>query len=46
MDLKWNTLIFQLYKNKIVLNTNELENKIRYEIEKVNEEKIIFIIRN
>ena len=34
IDLKWNTLIFQLYNNKIVLNTNELENKIRAEIEK------------
>ena len=42
-DLKWNTLIFQLYNNKIVLNTNELENKIRAEIEKVNEERIFLL---
>ena len=42
-DLKWNTLIFQLYNNKIVLNTNELENKIRVEIEKVNEERIFLL---
>ena len=27
IDLKWTTLIFQLYKNKIVLNKNEMENK-------------------
>ena len=39
IDLKWNTLIFQLYKNKVVLNTNEMENKIRYEMEKVKEEE-------
>ena len=42
-DLKWNTLIFQLYNNKIVLNTNELENKIRAEIEKVNEERMFLL---
>ena len=43
IDLKWNTLIFQLYNNKIVLNTNELENKIKAEIEKVNEEKMFLL---
>ena len=43
IDLKWNTLIFQLYNNKIVLNTNELENKIRAEIEKVSEEKMFLL---
>ena len=43
IDLKWNTLIFQLYSNKIVLNTNELENKIRAEIEKVSEEKMFLL---
>jgi len=42
-DLRWNTLIFQLYNNKIVLNTNELENKIRVEIEKVNEERMFLL---
>jgi len=43
IDLKWNTLIFQLYNNKIVLNTNELENKVRAEIEKVTEERIFLL---
>ena len=36
-------LNFQLYNNKIVLNTNELENKIRAEIEKVNEERTFLL---
>ena len=27
-DLKWNYMIFQIYKNKISLNTAEIENKI------------------
>ena len=43
IDLKWNTLIFQLYKNKIVLNTNELEDKIKTEIENA-EEKRLFLL--
>ncbi len=43
IDLKWNTLIFQLYNNKVVLNTNELENKIRAEIEKTNEKKVFLL---
>ena len=42
-DLKWNTLIFQLYNNKVVLNTNELENKIRAEIEKTNEKRMFLL---
>ena len=33
-DLKWNTVIFKLYKNKIALNTIEIENKINSELEK------------
>ena len=28
-DLKWNYMIFQIYKNKISLNTAEIENKIQ-----------------
>ena len=40
IDLKWNTLIFQLYKNKVVLNTNEMENKIRYEMENIKERRM------
>ena len=28
VDLKWNYMIFQMYKNKISLNTIEIENKI------------------
>ena len=43
IDLKWNTLIFRLYNNKVVLNTNELENKIRTEIEKVNEKRVFLL---
>tara|TARA_B100000029_G_scaffold310436_1_gene302959 strand:+ start:4493 stop:5425 length:933 start_codon:yes stop_codon:yes gene_type:complete len=33
IDLKWNTLIFDLYKNKVVLNMNEIKEKITSEIE-------------
>tara|TARA_Y100001958_G_scaffold149467_1_gene132164 strand:+ start:671 stop:1612 length:942 start_codon:yes stop_codon:yes gene_type:complete len=43
IDLRWNTLIFQLYKNKIVLNTNELEDKIRIEIENTDEKRLFLI---
>ena len=35
-DLKWNTLIFELYKNKVVINMNEIEEKINSEIEKAD----------
>ena len=49
-DLKWNSMIFQLYKNKISLNTIEIENKINLELEnledKNDEEKIEMIKRN
>ena len=47
-DLKWNTLIFQLYKNKISLNTVEMENKINLELENLedkNDEKKIEMIK-
>ncbi len=39
VDLKWNSLIFQLYKNKIVLNMAEIENKIKTEIENTTSSK-------
>ena len=32
-DLKWNYMIFQIYKNKISLNTAEIENKIQIKVE-------------
>lgn len=34
IDLKWNTAIYELYKNKISLNTLEIEDKIKSELEK------------
>ena len=43
IDLKWNTLIFQLYKNKVVLNSNEMENKIRYEIDNIKERRLFLL---
>mgnify|MGYP001224600043 FL=1 len=39
IDLKWNSLIFELYKNKVVLNMNEVEEKINYEIQKLEANK-------
>ena len=36
IDLKWNSLIFELYKNKVVLNMNEVEEKISSEIQKTD----------
>ena len=47
-DLKWNSMIFQIYKNKISLNTVEIENKINLELENLedkNDEKKIEIIK-
>ena len=41
-DLRWNSMIFQIYKNKISLNTVEIENKINLELENLedkNDEK-------
>ena len=35
VDLKWNTLIFELYKNKISLNMTEIEERINLELEKL-----------
>ena len=36
-DLKWNYMIFEIYKNKISLNTTEIENKIQSRIESLDE---------
>jgi hypothetical protein len=47
-DLKWNSMIFQLYKNKISLNTVEIKNKINLELENLkdkNDEKKIEMIK-
>jgi hypothetical protein len=47
-DLKWNSMIFQIYKNKISLNTVEIENKINLELENLedkNDEKKIEMIK-
>ena len=47
-DLKWNSMIFQIYKNKISLNTIEIENKINLELENLedkNDEKKIKMIK-
>jgi len=48
IDLKWNSMIFQIYKNKISLNTVEIENKINLELENLedkNDEKKIEMIK-
>ena len=46
-DLKWNYMIFQIYKNKISLNTAEIENKIQLRLNTIqssnNQEKIVAI---
>ncbi len=34
IDLKWNSLIFNLYKNKVVLNMSEIKEKISSELER------------
>jgi len=47
-DLMWNSMIFQIYKNKISLNTVEIENKINLELENLedkNDEKKIEMIK-
>ena len=36
-DLKWNYMIFQIYKNKISLNTAEIENKIQIKVESLKD---------
>ena len=47
-DLKWNYMIYRIYKNKITLNTAEIENKIRLYLEKskdINDKKSIDSIK-
>ena len=36
-DFKWNYMIFQIYKNKISLNTAEIENKIQSKVESLKD---------
>tara|TARA_B100000579_G_C22845180_1_gene863919 strand:- start:1536 stop:2468 length:933 start_codon:yes stop_codon:yes gene_type:complete len=43
IDLKWNTAIFKLYKNKITLNTIEIEDKIKSELEKLGDGKSVLL---
>ncbi len=43
IDLKWNTAIFKLYKNKITLNIIEIEDKINTELKKSSEEKTVLL---
>ena len=45
-DLKWNYMIFQIYKNKISLNAAEIENKLQLRLENLenpNDKKINLI---
>ena len=42
-DLKWNSMIFELYKNKLSLNTIEIENKIKSEVDNFKEDKIFLL---
>jgi len=45
-DLKWNYMIFQIYKNKISLNAVEIENKLQLRLENLespNDKKINLI---
>ena len=47
-DLKWNYMIFQIYKNKISLNTAEIENKLQMRLENLenrNDQKKIDLIK-
>ena len=36
-DLKWNYMIFQIYKNKISLNTAEIQDKIQIKVESLKD---------
>ena len=45
-DLKWNYMIFQIYKNKISLNAAEIESKLQLKLENLkspNDQKIDII---
>ena len=41
--MKWNTAIFKLYKNKISLNTLEIEDKINSELKKTKLNKSLLL---
>ena len=43
IDLKWNTAIFKLYKNKVSLNTVEIEEKIKSELERSKLKKFLLL---
>ena len=43
VDLKWNTAIFKLYKNKIAINTIEIEDKINAEVERLGADKSLLL---
>ena len=43
IDLKWNSLIFKLYKNKISLNMSEIENKINAELGVVETNRVVLL---
>ena len=43
IDLKWNSLIFKLYKNKISLNMAEIENRISAEINSLETDKLVLL---
>jgi len=43
IDFKWNTAIYELYKNKVSLNTIEIENKIKSELEKTKSGKSLLL---
>ena len=48
VDLKWNYMIFEMYKNKISLNTSEIESKINLYLENskdIKKEKDIKLIK-
>ena len=37
IDLKWNTMIFEIYKNRISLNTVEIENKLNAQLKNLED---------
>jgi len=43
IDLKWNSLIFQLYKNKISLNMSEIEDKINAELDSMETNRSVLL---
>jgi len=42
-DLKWNSMIFELYKNKLSLNTVEIEDKIKSEVGNFKEDPVFLL---